>query len=220
MTPWNTFNAQMFSTLMETGKYLGKKNPPRRQSVPARVLCAACWIPKEEVGWERCQLFDRVFPAFPEGFAVVHPLQSMEDEDSGVLPGNAKPKPSLTPCSVVSAAEACPGTENPLEQGILMDVRIVWMPLSFPWQQKYLRVCLEQMNPYWLPFGSIFLGMFFLHVGCWDESHTCFLCRLQQLDDENSELRSCVPCLRANIERLEEVRPGAAWFGDEILALG
>lgn len=31
-------------------------------------------------------------------------------------------------------------------------------------------------------------------------------CRLQQLDDENSELRSCVPCLRANIERLEEVR--------------
>lgn len=28
--------------------------------------------------------------------------------------------------------------------------------------------------------------------------------RLQQLDDENSELRSCVPCLRANIERLEE----------------
>lgn len=30
--------------------------------------------------------------------------------------------------------------------------------------------------------------------------------RLQQLDEENSELRSCVPCLRANIERLEEVR--------------
>uniref|UniRef100_H9G6K3 FIP-RBD domain-containing protein n=1 Tax=Anolis carolinensis TaxID=28377 RepID=H9G6K3_ANOCA len=30
--------------------------------------------------------------------------------------------------------------------------------------------------------------------------------RLQQLDDENSELRSCVPCLKANIERLEEVR--------------
>lgn len=29
--------------------------------------------------------------------------------------------------------------------------------------------------------------------------------RLQQLDDDNSELRSCVPCLRANIERLEEV---------------
>ncbi|XP_044289521.1 rab11 family-interacting protein 3 isoform X5 [Varanus komodoensis] len=28
--------------------------------------------------------------------------------------------------------------------------------------------------------------------------------RLQQLDDENGELRSCVPCLRANIERLEE----------------
>ncbi|XP_054699491.1 rab11 family-interacting protein 3 isoform X3 [Grus americana] len=28
--------------------------------------------------------------------------------------------------------------------------------------------------------------------------------RLQQLDDENSELRSCVPCLKANIERLEE----------------
>ncbi|XP_064009317.1 rab11 family-interacting protein 3 isoform X2 [Pogoniulus pusillus] len=28
--------------------------------------------------------------------------------------------------------------------------------------------------------------------------------RLQQLDDENSELRSCVPCLRASIERLEE----------------
>ncbi|KFQ54732.1 Rab11 family-interacting protein 3, partial [Nestor notabilis] len=27
--------------------------------------------------------------------------------------------------------------------------------------------------------------------------------RLQQLDDENSELRSCVPCLKANIERLE-----------------
>ncbi|TKS89942.1 Rab11 family-interacting protein 3 [Collichthys lucidus] len=27
---------------------------------------------------------------------------------------------------------------------------------------------------------------------------------LQQLDEENSELRSCVPCLRANIERLEE----------------
>ncbi|MCJ8728395.1 hypothetical protein PDJAM_G00003960 [Pangasius djambal] len=28
--------------------------------------------------------------------------------------------------------------------------------------------------------------------------------RLHQLDEENSELRSCVPCLRANIERLEE----------------
>ncbi|XP_074866808.1 rab11 family-interacting protein 3 isoform X2 [Carettochelys insculpta] len=28
--------------------------------------------------------------------------------------------------------------------------------------------------------------------------------RLQQLEDENSELRSCVPCLRASIERLEE----------------
>uniref|UniRef100_A0A8D3AQQ2 RAB11 family interacting protein 3 (class II) n=1 Tax=Scophthalmus maximus TaxID=52904 RepID=A0A8D3AQQ2_SCOMX len=28
--------------------------------------------------------------------------------------------------------------------------------------------------------------------------------RLQLLDEENSELRSCVPCLRANIERLEE----------------
>ncbi|XP_061562001.1 rab11 family-interacting protein 3 isoform X3 [Phycodurus eques] len=28
--------------------------------------------------------------------------------------------------------------------------------------------------------------------------------RLQQLDEENSELRSCVPCLRATIERLEE----------------
>ncbi|XP_039990887.1 rab11 family-interacting protein 3 isoform X2 [Xiphias gladius] len=28
--------------------------------------------------------------------------------------------------------------------------------------------------------------------------------RLQQLDEESSELRSCVPCLRANIERLEE----------------
>ncbi|XP_072312783.1 rab11 family-interacting protein 3 isoform X2 [Eucyclogobius newberryi] len=28
--------------------------------------------------------------------------------------------------------------------------------------------------------------------------------RLQQLDEENSELRSCIPCLRANIERLEE----------------
>lgn len=30
--------------------------------------------------------------------------------------------------------------------------------------------------------------------------------RLQQMDEENSELRSCVPCLRANIERLEEVK--------------
>ncbi|XP_053132677.1 rab11 family-interacting protein 3 isoform X2 [Hemicordylus capensis] len=28
--------------------------------------------------------------------------------------------------------------------------------------------------------------------------------RLQQLDEENGELRSCVPCLKANIERLEE----------------
>ncbi|KAM6897676.1 rab11 family-interacting protein 3 isoform 3-T3 [Xenentodon cancila] len=28
--------------------------------------------------------------------------------------------------------------------------------------------------------------------------------RQQQLDEENGELRSCVPCLRANIERLEE----------------
>uniref|UniRef100_A0A8C8R9N1 Rab11 family-interacting protein 3 n=1 Tax=Pelusios castaneus TaxID=367368 RepID=A0A8C8R9N1_9SAUR len=28
--------------------------------------------------------------------------------------------------------------------------------------------------------------------------------RLHQLDDENSELRSCVPCLKANVERLEE----------------
>lgn len=33
----------------------------------------------------------------------------------------------------------------------------------------------------------------------------CANCRLQQLDEENGELRSCVPCLRANIERLEEV---------------
>lgn len=35
--------------------------------------------------------------------------------------------------------------------------------------------------------------------------------RLQQLDEENSELRSCTPCLKANIERLEEVSclPGA-----------
>ncbi|XP_033908170.2 rab11 family-interacting protein 3-like isoform X2 [Acipenser ruthenus] len=30
--------------------------------------------------------------------------------------------------------------------------------------------------------------------------------RLQQLDEENSELQSCLPCLRANIERLEEER--------------
>lgn len=29
--------------------------------------------------------------------------------------------------------------------------------------------------------------------------------RLQQLDEENGELRSCTPCLKANIERLEEV---------------
>jgi hypothetical protein len=29
--------------------------------------------------------------------------------------------------------------------------------------------------------------------------------RLHQLDEENSELRSCTPCLKANIERLEEV---------------
>lgn len=35
----------------------------------------------------------------------------------------------------------------------------------------------------------------------------CLCLRLQLLDEENSELRSCVPCLRANIERLEEVRP-------------
>ncbi|KAM5198134.1 rab11 family-interacting protein 3 isoform 1-T1 [Hipposideros larvatus] len=28
--------------------------------------------------------------------------------------------------------------------------------------------------------------------------------RLQQLDEENGELRSCMPCLKANIERLEE----------------
>lgn len=147
---------------METGKYLGKKNPAERQSVPARVLHAACWIPKEEVGWERCQLFDRVFPAFPECF-VVHPLQSMEDEGSGVLPGNAKPKPSLTLCSVVSAAEACPGIENPSEQGIALDLVVSALcgcPSLSPGQQKYLRVCLEQMNPCWLPFGLTFLGMF------------------------------------------------------------
>lgn len=37
--------------------------------------------------------------------------------------------------------------------------------------------------------------------------HSEFLCfRLQQLDEENSELRSCTPCLKASIERLEEVR--------------
>lgn len=213
----------MFSTLMETGQYLGKRNPPKRQSVSARMLHAACWIPKEEVGWERCQLFDRVFPAFPECFAVIHPLQSMEDDDSGVIPGNAKPKPSLTPCSIFSASEACPGTEKSLgtrNSTGLMDVRTGWMPLSFPWQQKYFRVCFEQMNPCWFPFGLIFLEMFSPTLGCWDESHTCSLCRLQQLDDENSELRSCVPCLRANIERLEEVRPGAAWFWGEILPLG
>lgn len=34
--------------------------------------------------------------------------------------------------------------------------------------------------------------------------------RLQQLDEENSELRSCTPCLKANIERLEEV---SCWLG-------
>ncbi|XP_069761419.1 rab11 family-interacting protein 3 isoform X2 [Narcine bancroftii] len=28
--------------------------------------------------------------------------------------------------------------------------------------------------------------------------------RLQQLDEENSELRACIPCLRANVERMEE----------------
>uniref|UniRef100_UPI00398EE5F8 rab11 family-interacting protein 3 isoform X2 n=1 Tax=Pristiophorus japonicus TaxID=55135 RepID=UPI00398EE5F8 len=28
--------------------------------------------------------------------------------------------------------------------------------------------------------------------------------RLQQLDEENGELRACIPCLRANVERLEE----------------
>uniref|UniRef100_A0A2R9CKX2 Rab11 family-interacting protein 3 n=1 Tax=Pan paniscus TaxID=9597 RepID=A0A2R9CKX2_PANPA len=39
-------------------------------------------------------------------------------------------------------------------------------------------------------------------LGCSDPA---FLTpRLQQLDEENSELRSCTPCLKANIERLEE----------------
>lgn len=40
---------------------------------------------------------------------------------------------------------------------------------------------------------------------CISESFFFLFLRLQQLDEENSELRSCVPCLRANIERLEEV---------------
>ncbi|XP_010134583.1 PREDICTED: rab11 family-interacting protein 3, partial [Buceros rhinoceros silvestris] len=40
--------------------------------------------------------------------------------------------------------------------------------------------------------------------------------RLQQLDDENSELRSCVPCLRANIERLEELSTEKQKLLDEI----
>ena len=41
-------------------------------------------------------------------------------------------------------------------------------------------------------------------LGC--EVAASLLClRLQQLDEENGELRSCTPCLKANIERLEEV---------------
>lgn len=40
----------------------------------------------------------------------------------------------------------------------------------------------------------------------WGTGPSLILCpRLQQLDEENSELRSCTPCLKANIERLEEV---------------
>uniref|UniRef100_A0A8C0K7V9 Rab11 family-interacting protein 3 n=1 Tax=Canis lupus dingo TaxID=286419 RepID=A0A8C0K7V9_CANLU len=40
-------------------------------------------------------------------------------------------------------------------------------------------------------------------LGC--EVAASLLClRLQQLDEENGELRSCTPCLKANIERLEE----------------
>lgn len=109
--------------MMETGKYLGK-----RQSVPARVLCADWWIPKEGVGWERCQVFDRASPASPECFAVVHPLQSLEGGDSGVFPGNANPKPSLTPVLLPLLLRLVQGQKKPLEQGIaleLMDVRVV-----------------------------------------------------------------------------------------------
>lgn len=40
----------------------------------------------------------------------------------------------------------------------------------------------------------------------WGAGPVLSLCpRLQQLDEENSELKACVPCLRASIERLEEV---------------
>lgn len=48
-----------------------------------------------------------------------------------------------------------------------------------------------------LPQGGTFPG---------HEVPALFSClRLQQLDEENGELRSCTPCLKANIERLEEV---------------
>lgn len=46
-------------------------------------------------------------------------------------------------------------------------------------------------------------------TGIWPSGSTlivCVNCRLHQLEDETGELRSCVPCLKANIERLEEVR--------------
>lgn len=120
----------------------GKEEPSQRAECPSQGASCCLLDPKGKGGWERFQVFHRAFPAFPECFAVVHPLQSMKDEDSGVLAGNAKPKPCLTPCSDVSAAEACPGTDKTLGTRNSFGPdgeghgRILWMPLSIPWQQK------------------------------------------------------------------------------------
>nr|XP_006113927.1 rab11 family-interacting protein 3 isoform X2 [Pelodiscus sinensis] len=43
--------------------------------------------------------------------------------------------------------------------------------------------------------------------------------RLQQLEEENGELRSCVPCLKANIERLEEEKQKLVDEMDDLAAL-
>lgn len=71
-----------------------------------------------------------------------------------------------------------------------------------------LRVWREKINHCWLSSSRSWFGTAgdasAQSAALSDKSPYC--CRLQQLDDENSELRSCVPCLRANIERLEEVR--------------
>lgn len=68
-------------------------------------------------------------------------------------------------------------------------VVVLWGSLCGPW------AALSEV--------SKMLGLRGGFLGSGSQPHS--VSRLQQLDEENGELRSCTPCLKANIERLEEV---------------